>query len=188
MRVLTLILILTLTLSFLTTAKSGYAIPKIFKEILLFQKDWDVVGPFMERQIPQFVKGAESFSGLKVLYGKALFALSSGSRFSWRFKNLGLIDAIKTFDSVKIEQAVFRNIEKLTSNAVFSAADKMANALRYGVKVGGKPVAVTIEMIAAEMGAAGQVEGAGAVESAIVGITEEEAASAFAACLIAEAG
>ncbi|CAB4404448.1 unnamed protein product [Rhizophagus irregularis] len=78
MRVFTLILILTLTLGFLTTAESTYAIPKIFKDILVFQNDWDVVGPFMERQIPQYVQGAESFTQLKQLYEKALRAFSSG--------------------------------------------------------------------------------------------------------------
>ncbi|CAB4479933.1 unnamed protein product [Rhizophagus irregularis] len=41
------------------------------------------------------------------------------------FKNLGLVDAIKTYDSTKIEQAVFRNIEKLTSKAMYSVTDKL---------------------------------------------------------------
>ncbi|PKY61130.1 hypothetical protein RhiirA4_485701 [Rhizophagus irregularis] len=72
----------------------------------------------MEKQIPQYMKGAESFSQLKQLYGKALRALSVGWNYGFRFKNLGLVDSIKTFDSTKIEQAVFRNIEKLTSKAV----------------------------------------------------------------------
>ncbi|CAB4473947.1 hypothetical protein RhiirA5_500459 [Rhizophagus irregularis] len=184
MRVFTLILILTLTLGFLTTAESTYAIPKIFKDILVFQNDWDVIGPFMERQIPQYVQGAESFTQLKQLYGKALQAFSSGKNYAWRFKNLGLTDAIKTFDATNIELAVFKNIEKLSSNAVYSLADKIANALRYGVKVGGKPVEVTIEMIASEMGVAAQVEGASAIESAIIGISEEEAVSALVACII----
>jgi hypothetical protein len=88
----------------------------------------------MEKYIPQYVKGAESFPQLKLLYEKVLRAFSSGNNYGWRFKNFGLVEAFKTFDQVKIEEAVFKNIAKLTSNAVYSAADKVANALRYGGK------------------------------------------------------
>ncbi|CAB4422437.1 unnamed protein product [Rhizophagus irregularis] len=133
----------------------------------------------MEKQIPQYVKGAESFSQLKQLYGKALRALSVGWNYVFRFKNLGLVDAIKTFDSTKIEQAVFRNIEKLTSKAVYnSVTDKVANALRYGLKLEEDQNDNSRDGIAAG------VEGVPAVEAAIIGITEEEAASVLAACAI----
>ncbi|CAB4390887.1 unnamed protein product [Rhizophagus irregularis] len=152
MRVFTLVLILTLTLGFLTTAESGYPIPKIFKGLLVFQEEWDVIGPVIEKQIPQYVQG--------------------------------LLDALKAIMSPeKIEAAVFQNLEKVTSSAVYSA-DKEANALRFGVKVGGKPVEIGIELIATEMGVAVQVEGVSAVESAIIGITEEEAASVLAVLLV----
>ncbi|RGB36247.1 hypothetical protein C1646_758375 [Rhizophagus diaphanus] len=185
MRIFTLILIITLSLGFLTTAESTYAIPKIFKDLLIRQYDWDVIGPFMERQIPQYVQGAESFPQLKQLYGKVLDVFRAGSNFSWRYKNIGLTDALKMYDASEIELAVFRNLEKLSQNVVYDFAIKIENALRYGVKVGGKPVEITIEMVAEEMGAAAQVEGASAIESAIIGITEEEAVSVLAACIIA---
>ncbi|EXX79691.1 hypothetical protein RirG_003150 [Rhizophagus irregularis DAOM 197198w] len=68
MRIFTLVLILTLTLGFLTTAESGYSIPKIFKGLLVFQDDWDVIGPIIEKQIPQYVQGAEAFPSLKQMY------------------------------------------------------------------------------------------------------------------------
>ncbi|CAG8777274.1 16319_t:CDS:2, partial [Rhizophagus irregularis] len=157
MRVFTLMLVLTLTLGFLTTAES-YSIPKIFKDILMYQRDWDVIGPYMEIQIPQYVVGAETFSGLKQLYGNALKTFRTGRNSGWRFKDIGLTDALKAFDPVKIEQAIFRSMDKLSSNAVYRLSDKIANALRYGVRVGGQPIVVTIEMIANEMGVAAQVE------------------------------
>ncbi|CAB4443160.1 unnamed protein product [Rhizophagus irregularis] len=188
MRVFTLVLILTLTLGFLTTAESGYSIPKIFKGLLVFQDDWDVIGPIIEKQIPQYVQGAEAFPSLKQMYEKVIKAFSSGRNYSWRFKNLGLTDALKAIMSPeKIEAAVFQNLEKVTSSAVYEAAYKVANALRFGVKVGGKPVEIGIELIATEMGVAAQVEGVSAVESAIIGITEEEAASVLAVLLVGEA-
>uniref|UniRef100_U9TTA1 Uncharacterized protein n=1 Tax=Rhizophagus irregularis (strain DAOM 181602 / DAOM 197198 / MUCL 43194) TaxID=747089 RepID=U9TTA1_RHIID len=149
MRVFTLMLVLTLTLGFLTTAES-YAIPKIFKNVLMYQRQWDKIGPFMEKQIPQYVKGAETFSGLKQLYGNALKTFRTGMSYGWRFKNIGLADALRTFDIAKIEQAVFRNLDKLSTNAVYRLSDKIDNALRYGE--------VTIEMIAYEMGVTAQVE------------------------------
>ncbi|CAB4490152.1 unnamed protein product [Rhizophagus irregularis] len=185
MRVFTLMLVLTLTLGFLTTAES-YAIPKIFKNVLMYQRQWDKIGPFMEKQIPQYVKGAETFSGLKQLYGNALRTFRTGMSYGWRFKNIGLADALRTFDIAKIEQAVFRNLDKLSTNAVYRLSDKIDNALRYGVRVGGKPVEVTIEMIAYEMGVTAQVEGVSAIDTAIIGISEEEAVSVLAAFVIAE--
>ncbi|PKY57437.1 hypothetical protein RhiirA4_549651 [Rhizophagus irregularis] len=180
MRVFTLVLILTLTLGFLTTAESGYSIPKIFKGLLVFQDDWDVIGPIIEKQIPQYVQGAEAFPSLKQMYEKVIKAFSSGRNYSWRFKNLGLTDALKAIMSPeKIEAAVFQNLEKVTSSAVYEAAYKVANALRFGE--------IGIELIATEMGVAAQVEGVTAVESAIIGITEEEAASVLAVLLVGEA-
>ncbi|CAB5396282.1 unnamed protein product [Rhizophagus irregularis] len=172
MRVFTLMLVLTLTLGFLTTAES-YAIPKIFKNVLMYQRQWDKIGPFMEKQIPQYVKGAETFSGLKQLYGNALKTFRTGMSYGWRFKNIGLADALRTFDIAKIEQAVFRI---------------WINCLRMQciVRVGGKPVEVTIEMIAYEMGVTAQVEGVSAIDTAIIGISEEEAVSVLAAFVIAE--
>ncbi|PKC05799.1 hypothetical protein RhiirA5_420442 [Rhizophagus irregularis] len=95
------------------------------------------------------------------------------------FKNLGLVDAIKTYDSTKIEQAVFRNIEKLTSKAMYSVTDKVANALSYGVKVGGRPVGA--DYYRNDNSRDGIAAG---VEAEIIGITEEEAASVLAACAI----
>ncbi|PKC56405.1 hypothetical protein RhiirA1_446560 [Rhizophagus irregularis] len=177
MRVFTLMLVLTLTLGFLTTAES-YAIPKIFKNVLMYQRQWDKIGPFMEKQIPQYVKGAETFSGLKQLYGNALRTFRTGMSYGWRFKNIGLADALRTFDIAKIEQAVFRNLDKLSTNAVYRLSDKIDNALRYGE--------VTIEMIAYEMGVTAQVEGVSAIDTAIIGISEEEAVSVLAAFVIAE--
>ncbi|PKK67867.1 hypothetical protein RhiirC2_867581 [Rhizophagus irregularis] len=177
MRVFTLMLVLTLTLGFLTTAES-YAIPKIFKNVLMYQRQWDKIGPFMEKQIPQYVKGAETFSGLKQLYGNALKTFRTGMSYGWRFKNIGLADALRTFDIAKIEQAVFRNLDKLSTNAVYRLSDKIDNALRYGE--------VTIEMIAYEMGVTAQVEGVSAIDTAIIGISEEEAVSVLAAFVIAE--
>ncbi|POG65225.1 hypothetical protein GLOIN_2v1844853 [Rhizophagus irregularis DAOM 181602=DAOM 197198] len=162
MRIFTLVLILTLTLGFLTTAESGYSIPKIFKGLLVFQDDWDVIGPIIEKQIPQYVQGAEAFPSLKQMYEKVIKAFTSGRSYSWRFKNLGLVDALKAIMSPeKIEAAIFQNLEKVTSRSVYSAADKVANALRFG--------------------------GVSAVESAIIGITEEEAASVLAVLLVGEA-
>ncbi|PKB99151.1 hypothetical protein RhiirA5_430201 [Rhizophagus irregularis] len=147
--------------------------------------DWDVIGSIIEKQIPQYVQGAEAFPSLKQMYEKVIKAFTSGRSYSWRFKNLGLVDALKAIMSPeKIEAAVFQNLEKVTSSAVYSAADKVANALRFGVKVGGKPVEIGIELIATEMGVAAQVEGVSAVESAIIGITEEEAASVLAVLLV----
>ncbi|PKY34200.1 hypothetical protein RhiirB3_475942 [Rhizophagus irregularis] len=177
MRVFTLMLVLTLTLGFLTTAES-YAIPKIFKNVLMYQRQWDKIGPFMEKQIPQYVKGAETFSGLKQLYGNALRTFRTGMSYGWRFKNIGLADALRTFDIAKIEQAVFRNLDKLSTNAVYRLSDKIDNALRYGE--------VTIEMIAYEMGVTAQVEGVSSINTAIIGISEEEAVSVLAACVFAE--
>ncbi|POG63651.1 hypothetical protein GLOIN_2v1845757 [Rhizophagus irregularis DAOM 181602=DAOM 197198] len=177
MRVFTLMLVLTLTLGFLTTAES-YAIPKIFKNVLMYQRQWDKIGPFMEKQIPQYVKGAETFSGLKQLYGNALKTFRTGMSYGWRFKNIGLADALRTFDIAKIEQAVFRNLDKLSTNAVYRLSDKIDNALRYGE--------VTIEMIAYEMGVTAQVEGVSSIYTAIIGISEEEAVSVLAAFVFAE--
>ncbi|CAB5396389.1 unnamed protein product [Rhizophagus irregularis] len=151
--------------------------------LLVFQEEWDVIGPVIEKQIPQYVQGAEAFPSLKQMYEKVI-KLSLQETYSWRFKNLGLLDALKAIMSPeKIEAAVFQNLEKVTSSAVYSAADKEANALRFGVKVGGKPVD-WYRIDSNRDGVAVQVEGVSAVESAIIGITEEEAASVLAVLLV----
>ncbi|CAG8719125.1 22987_t:CDS:2 [Rhizophagus irregularis] len=153
--------------------------------LLVFQDDWDVIGPIIEKQIPQYVQGAEAFPSLKQMYEKVIKAFTSGRSYSWRFKNLGLVDALKAIMSPeKIEAAIFQNLEKVTSRSVYSAADKVANALRFGVKVGGKPVDWYRIDSNRDGGSSSSVS---AVESAIIGITEEEAASVLAVLLVGEA-
>ncbi|RHZ76729.1 hypothetical protein Glove_194g56 [Diversispora epigaea] len=143
----------------------------------------------METVFPTFVTASESYPAVHAMLSGNLeaFAEAIGSR--GYLADVGISEAFisklgTAFSREQLIKTVGYYLSGLDVRAVRNGIGKAADAVLYGVRVAGRTVAVTAETIVSESVATLAVEGAAAVETAVVGLSAEEAAGILIAILL----
>ncbi|RHZ86085.1 hypothetical protein Glove_54g154 [Diversispora epigaea] len=189
MRSFNLIMIFTLTLGFLSAKSTAYTIPGIFSSLLIESSTWDAIGPLMDSLLPSYVTASTTYPAVHAMLSGNLEAFSEALFSRGTLADAGIAEAFTSrmgtaFTKESLMSAASNYLSGLDVAAVRSGITKATDAIWYGVEVAGETVAVTTETIVTESLAITAVEGAVAVETAVVGLTAEEAIGIIIAILL----
>ncbi|CAG8647787.1 3066_t:CDS:2, partial [Diversispora eburnea] len=171
------------------TKSTAFDIPSIFSNLLINNEAWELIGPLMESVLPTYVTASESYPAVHAMLSGNLEAFSEAMFLRGALMDAGIAQAFKTkigteFTREQLQSVIANNLSGLDVAAVRSGIAKSTDAIWYGVEVGGETVTVSTETIVAESLAITAVEGAAAVETAVVGFTAEEAIGIIIAILL----
>ncbi|RHZ86088.1 hypothetical protein Glove_54g158 [Diversispora epigaea] len=181
-------MIFTLTLGILTTKSTAYDIPGIFNSLLIENSAWDAIGPLMESLLPSYVTVAEGYPPVQAMLSGNLEAFTEALLSRGTLADAGISQTFIGRLAVITRDKLLKSIQNLLAGldvaAVRRGVAKATQAIWYGVDVEGTTVAVTADTIVTEALAVAAVDGAVAVETAVVGLTAEEAIGIFIAILL----
>lgn len=131
MRYFTLILLFTLTLSYVNTG-SAFEIPLHFTNLLIPQDVWDVIGPVMDRLLPTWVADTAASETLRAVLGGNLEAFHEAVKAGRTLSGSGMSNAFArmvqagTLTAEKIEAAIKLRLSGISVNAVRRGVFKAA--------------------------------------------------------------